>query len=231
MVEALPVLFLPGMHGSAELFGSLCHEVTRQFTPILASFPECGSYSELVSVVEAAVPPHGRFAIVAESFSGPLAIRLAATHCDRVQALILCNSFVVSPRSRLFRFLPWQLIFSLSPPRAAIKLWLVGGGAKPELIVQIKQAIRAVSARTLAKRMVAVLSVNELAALQSVVCPILYLRGAEDRLVPERSAQRVIACAPNARRSDLPGHHLLLQTKPTLAWAVIHRFISETQAG
>ena len=39
--------------------------------------------------------------LIAESFSGPLAIRFAAANPDRVRALILCASFIRLPKPPL----------------------------------------------------------------------------------------------------------------------------------
>ena len=55
----------------------------------------CG-YDELLPLILAAIPP-GPFVVVGESFSGPLAVMLAARRPPGLRGLVLCASFVQFP--------------------------------------------------------------------------------------------------------------------------------------
>jgi pimeloyl-ACP methyl ester carboxylesterase len=56
--------------------------------------------------VACAALPSGPLVILGESFSGPIAVALAARCADRVQGLILCCSFVRNPRPRWSWLMP-----------------------------------------------------------------------------------------------------------------------------
>jgi hypothetical protein len=56
--------------------------------------------------------------------------------------------------------------------------------------------------------------------------PVLYLRAAEDRLVP-RSAAAVLTMAPQIRLIDIEGPHFLLQARPSATAAHVEAFLRE----
>jgi pimeloyl-ACP methyl ester carboxylesterase len=218
------------MHGTAELFAEFAAETPAEYIATVLSFGNLSTYDALAALIEPLVPKQGPVVIVAESFSGPLAIRIASVLGERVMALILCNSFAVAPRRAVIRTLPWPLIFALSPPAAAIKWFLAGRRAPDALIQSIRSALDRTPRAIMVARMRALLQVNEVGHLSSLLCPVLYLRGTNDRLVPASSAEVIIRAAPSTKIVDLPGPHLLLQTSPREAWGVIHRFIAEARA-
>src|SRR5438874_251332 len=129
------------MHGTAELFADFAAEAPAEYVATPLSFGNLGTYEALAALIEPLVPQQGPVAIVAESFSGPLAIRIASLLGERVVALILCNSFAVAPRRAVIRTLPWPLIFSLPSPAAAIKWFLAGRRAPDALVQSIKSAL------------------------------------------------------------------------------------------
>ncbi|MDF1838393.1 MAG: alpha/beta hydrolase, partial [Planctomycetota bacterium] len=51
------------------------------------------NWDELLELVQASVPTGEPYHVVAESFSGPIAIRFAAADPSGLQSLVLCASF------------------------------------------------------------------------------------------------------------------------------------------
>jgi pimeloyl-ACP methyl ester carboxylesterase len=77
-----------------------------------------------------------------------------------------------------------------------------------------------------------VLSVAIADKLARVAAPILYLRGSEDRLVPDASVKALLAAASvPVSVVRLAGPQLLLQALPTAAWDAIDRAILQPHAG
>src|SRR5260221_9695174 len=62
-------------------------------------------YEGLFPSVRAACPPTGEFVVLAESFSGPLAVMLAASEPQGLRGIILCASFIRSPLWTPFRWI------------------------------------------------------------------------------------------------------------------------------
>jgi len=77
-------------------------------TPVVRYVAEL-TLDEYVESAGKALPD--RCVLIAESFSGPVAISLAARHPGKVRCLVLCATFAVSPFRTLLRaakFLPAQ---------------------------------------------------------------------------------------------------------------------------
>lgn len=106
------LLLLPGLDGTGRLFGPLLRELSAGWHPVVVSYPMDANadYEVLTQLALRAVPADGPLVLLGESFSGPVAIKLAVALGARVQALILCCSFARNPRPglrRLARFIDW----------------------------------------------------------------------------------------------------------------------------
>jgi pimeloyl-[acyl-carrier protein] methyl ester esterase len=171
--------------------------------------------------------PDGPVVVVAESFSGPIAVALAERHA--VTALVLCNSFAVAPRWHVLRWFVLPILFRLPPPAFLIRRFMVGLQADDELVRDVAASVASVPARVLASRLQSVLTVDKTDAFASSKVPTLYLRATEDRLVPESACRRIAAMRP-ITIVRLPGPHLLLQANPKGAWDAIVRFLDSAPA-
>lgn len=224
-VSPLPVVLLPGLDGTGDLFAPLIATAPSHLRPVVVSLPHLSAYEDLLDAIRPQLPATGRFAIAGESFSGPLAVAVAREQPARVAGVILCNSFVSPPLPRALRFLPWSLLFSLPLPSWVIRRFFIGDRASPDLLSAIRAAIAKTPPRLLAARMRAVFSLPEPGTLPPIVPPVLFLSGADDVLVRmnPRAVERV---ATRLVHKSIDGPHLLLQAAPAEAWAAISAFLS-----
>lgn len=221
-----PIVLLPGLHGTSALFAPFVAAAPPQFHPIVLSLPEKGSYAELVEELRGQLPEEP-FAILAESFSGPLAIALAREGSARVTGVILSNTFVTPPRSRWFRFLPWSLLLRVPAPDWAIRFLVAGWRATPAIVSAVRVEIRRQPAAVLAQRMQAIFTLPKSWTQAPIEIPLLILTGSEDWLVPPHSAAPAlekVAC--QWTRVTVRAPHLLLQTAPAEAWGAISEFLA-----
>ena len=91
--EYRTVVLLPGLDGTGDLFQPLVDTAPPDVRPLVVKLPHLGSYADLLDAIRDQLPD-GRFIILGESFSGPLALQIARELPERVTAVILCNSFV-----------------------------------------------------------------------------------------------------------------------------------------
>ena len=105
MSNELVVVLLPGLDGTGKLFDRLLLSCPRQFEPQVVVYPgdKMLDYHELEVLVRERLPQRRPFIIVAESFSGPLAIALASRGIDNLVGVVLAASFVTPPRSALWQ--------------------------------------------------------------------------------------------------------------------------------
>jgi pimeloyl-ACP methyl ester carboxylesterase len=222
-VNDLPVsILLPGLDGTGELFDAFIAAAPAGFPvgPLRLPRDRPRGYAELAQWVRTALPA-GPVTLIAESFSGPLAI-LVADQCPNVSAIVLCASFVEPPLPAICACIP-TFCWRFPPPRLALRALLTGGDRT--LARAVRNATRQVSSDILAARIAAVLRVNVVAELQRYSRPLLYLRARRDRLVRPHVASRIRQLAPHAQFADIDSPHLLLQSRPAEAWAHIKPFL------
>jgi pimeloyl-[acyl-carrier protein] methyl ester esterase len=226
------LFLLPGLDGTGVMFRPLVKELEGVVRTVVISYPtqEALDYDELLELVLAALPKEEPFYLLGESFSGPLAIRAAATKPAGLRGVILCASFARNP---LWWAPAWLApfvrspLFRLYPPLKALKA-LLGTRANPQLQELTREALEHFHPRTLAKRAREVLRVDARISVSECAVPILYLAGESDALVREDSAREVAALAPEFELVKLPCSHLVLQCEPRAASKAIRQFVTGT---
>jgi pimeloyl-ACP methyl ester carboxylesterase len=220
------LVLLPGMDGTGELFAPLIESLPGVKTTVV-SYPKdtCLDWEELLQIVESSVPVGEPITLVAESFSGPLAIKLASQRSHNVKSLVLCCSFASNPVPRWFGFLPVPKLAFKAMPRFAIRKFLSGLDSSDELVVSIQNCVKSVAPSVLANRARMIQQVDVRRELQAVEIPVLYLSGLQDRVVSDRLAEEVKSLQPRSTHIALDGPHLLLQYLPKIAAAEILKFL------
>jgi pimeloyl-ACP methyl ester carboxylesterase len=181
-------------------------------------------YDQLKALVAARLPARP-FMLIGESFSGPIAVALAAAGPAMLRGVVLVSSFVRSPIQiphglrALLAILPvWRL-----PVRLAAAV-LCGRWSSQAVRSRLSVAMSAVSSVAWRARLRAVLSVDVAEELRLVRAPVLYLRGTSDSVVPRSAWSLIKELLPAARLVELEGPHFLLQTKAVEAAAQVSAF-------
>lgn len=225
------LVLLPGMDGTGQLFEPFVACLPSGISAKVVSYPahEKLGYEALVEHVLHLLPRNEPFALLGESYSGPIAVAVAARSAP--VALILACSFITNPRPALAPLRP-LLAWLPAPGRwlGPLSAALMGRHATPALRQVLAHAIRAVPADVLRHRAASVLSVDVTPALASVQCPVLYLQAGEDRVVPPRCANEVVRAKPGVTVTRLDGPHFLLQTKPAAAADAVAAFLRSADA-
>ncbi len=212
----MKVVALPGLDGT----GMLLAPFARESGARVVSYPAdrelaLDEYAEIASrhVDRETV-------LVAESFSGPVAVRIAARQEPR--ALVLAGSFVTPPLPPLLRVLPLTTLARIQVPDRLLSYWMLAPYATAERVRDLRAALGMVHPRVLASRLRIALSVDERETLRRVRVPLLDLRGTRDRLVPARARMHIGGTA-----ADLDAPHAILYTQPSQAWHTIERWLTK----
>jgi len=219
----LNLVFLPGLDGTGDLFDRLARRAPLPGSLYFMSLPpdRVLSYDELVQWLLPDLP-HGPTVLIGESFSGPLALRLAR-HVRPV-ALVLCASIVRAPMPMSLLRAPLSLLLRITPPRSLVNALLTGGDS--DLAADVERAIEIVDKRVLASRLRMALDVDATGDLAGLSGRVLYLRATRDRLIGAGQAELVHRVRPDARVATVDGPHLLLQARPLECWRIMAPFIS-----
>jgi pimeloyl-ACP methyl ester carboxylesterase len=224
----LPVLLLPGLDGSAQLFKRFQAVATGalDFRPVPYPRDRFLDYPELEMLVRGRFP-RGPFAILGESFGGPLALRLAAGAPRGLVGVVLVATFHRRPaRPVIARVSPLApAFFRLPLPPHVVRLLLGGGDAPQDLVEEVRAAVATVPARVMASRARAALSVDASDALRSCPVPLLFLGGKHDRLLRREIPAEIRALHPGAEIRMLDTPHLVLQRRPEEAMRIVEEFL------
>jgi pimeloyl-ACP methyl ester carboxylesterase len=231
----LSLVLLPGMDGTGRLFEPFVAELPAALNSIVVRYPVNRplGYADLEPLVESALPSAGPFVLLAESFSGPLALRVARGH-QRLVALVLVGSFARSPIARwlsAFRHVAGSWCFRFAPPSWLIGRYLAGDDAPAALVAAVRSAVMAVAPAVMAKRIREVLAVDVRSLLPAIHVPVFHISGSRDRLIAPRSVEDFQTLGGPFETASLDAPHLILQTQPVAAARLIEQFIRELPAG
>jgi len=225
------LVLLPGLDGTGNLFANFVSALTPNLDTRIVRYPtdRLLSYADLFSFVVDAVPQTQPFVLLAESFSTPLAVRLAATNPASLKGLVICAGFIRNPVRgwlRHMKTLVHPFFFRIPPPRFAIEHFLIGAHAPRELRDDVRRTLRSVSPEVVALRVQAVMACDASESLVRVRVPTLYLQGDQDRLVRESSFQEIQELKPDTVLVSVAAPHLVLQREPRKAADLIVHFVA-----
>jgi pimeloyl-ACP methyl ester carboxylesterase len=142
MSEKNAIVLLPGMDGTGELLRPLAKRLSAHRPVHLIDYPvdRFLNYDQLVLYVKARLPDD-RFVILGESFSGPVAIEIAATE-SKAAGLILAASFARHPLPTLLTAFTGLLDLRWIPTSIIVAA-LMGSAATPEIKHKLRQVLAA----------------------------------------------------------------------------------------
>jgi len=222
------LVLLPGLDGTEIFFGPLLRHLPSWIAPVVIIYPASGTndYKDLLPLVISEVSGLESFVVLGLSFGGPLAL-LVASHCpSQVSGVILCGSFVTPPRPGLVPFR-----FALSAPIIAVvrairrARLLISGYTSTEFRRAKATTWKRVTARVLASRSRAALSVDVRPQLRECSARLMYIVCTRDEVVSRASLNEVLAIAPQTKVAEVEGPHFALFTNPVQSAACIVNFL------
>ena len=225
-------ILLPGLDGTGKLFAPFVAILPPTVSATIVAYPpdKPRTYRELAESVS--LPPHEPFVIIAESFSGPIAIRLAATAPPNLRAIVLVATFVRRPGNVITRPILRLLsrsMFKTAAPAWVVRIFLIGHDAPSEMLAAFYRAAAAASPAVLGDRLRQSLAVDERAALKVTPTPILCLVPTRDWLIARRGIRSILQVRPEADVINIDAPHLLLQCRPAEAFREIQAWMQKRE--
>lgn len=238
MPSSQTIFFLPGMDGTGISFEPLQSRLARDVQTTVVRYPndQLLSFEETVRWAGNQLPPDQRNAIViAESFSGPVAVSLVASGQVKAKCLVLCATFASSPRPRLWRtlgYLPLAWLTKLPIPRILLQWAIEGGEETAGLFLSMWGRVKAqMPAGVLAHRLGIMSRVDVRGLLPKIAVPCLYLQASRDLSVPASALLDFCRHVPDLRVRRIKGPHFILQARPRECLAAIEDFLGTIQPG
>jgi pimeloyl-[acyl-carrier protein] methyl ester esterase len=224
-----PVLvLLPGLDGTGILFRRFVAAIGPSFDTQIVAYPadQRLGYPELEALVREALPRDRPYVVLGESFSGPIAIRLAADPPAGLVGLILCVTFAKNP----YPLLGWAGALARTFPVHALPSWvrapfMWGARTTERALLERELATAVVGLRVLRHRVASILGVDDTQSLAKVRIPTLVLQATHDRVVKRAAAEHIMRTLPAAEHIEIRGPHMLLQIQAAECAAAVVRFI------
>lgn len=227
----LQIILLPGLDGTGLLFKPFLATQPERFASSVITYPatQVLTYGELESLVRPQLPADEPFLLVAESYSGPLALKLAHLNPANLLGVVLVASFAKAPvplwMGMLAHVSPYSLLERLPLKSGLATRLLLGKDAPLSLKQLLNQALQNVPLPILSSRIHAVVTTDETTALLAIKKPILYLHATNDWLVRLPCMKWIQRWQPTLAIEHIPGPHLILQCNPHDSWKAITAFV------
>jgi len=123
----MKIVLLPGLDGTGDLFSHFRRALPQTYNvqTVMYPFKEGLGYDVLAEYTADVLPVNEPFVLLAESFSGPIGVAMAAEQLPQMKGLILVNTFLSNPNALLLALsvlLPNGLL--KQPPRFVLNWFL-----------------------------------------------------------------------------------------------------------
>jgi len=210
------LVLVPGIDGTGKLFYRQIPRLEERFTvtPIRLR-DDAQTMDDLVSDLHdeiARVAADGRrVSLLGESFGGALTLSYAVRHPERVERLVVLNSFAHFESTarlwlgyQLLRATPWRMMRIVRQLNAHR---MHSPQTEPAEIKRFHELMRAATRTGYLSRMRILRNYDIRDELRSIAAPVLYLAADRDTLVPSVEQARLMSeRTPAATMRILPGH-------------------------
>ena len=227
------LVLLPGLDGTDVFLRPLVAALSPVIQPVVVTYPVSGAeeYGDALGVVRRATVGLSGFYVLGLSYSGPLAVMLAAEEPERVKGVVLVATFVRLPRPmlRFFRFACTGTTLWMWRIARRIPIWLVRSRRDPLRLAKA-ETLRTVPARCFAGRTRAVIDVDVSATLRRCRQPILCISFERDMVVPRKNVEAILREAPSTTHATVAGGHFTGCANSGALAAEVDAFVARAEA-
>jgi len=229
----ITVVLLPGLHGTGRLFEPLASTLSGQVPTQVIAYPP----NERLSIAAcarfvASQLPKGRIVLLAESFSGLVALTLLAWGTPSIEAVVFCGSFAEPPRRWLLRLallvpnVGWLIRWT---PKFLLRGVCFGAPVSREQLTLLRAAVQEVPSAMLTHRL-RLVSTTRFSTETPFEVPCCYLRGRQDHFVPLRAARWFERHFKRFTLEEVEGPHFVLQTNPAACARLITGIVKDIES-
>jgi pimeloyl-ACP methyl ester carboxylesterase len=223
------IVLLPGLDGTGHLFKDFSDAIPDAYHKTVVSYPVDPSldYDALENLVIKQLP-NDPFILVAESFSGPIALKIAAHPPPTLSAVILVSTFHRSPLgifSSLAKLLAAIPFWFLPYPTGMLRYFLFAKNKSDSEIKEFFKIIRSLPCTLIQRRIQMVMDVDVSNDLKENHVPLLYLKGDHDPLISNSLMRELVKLQPRLSIEPISSGHFVLQANPREAWDKISKFL------
>ena len=224
------IVLMPGLDGTGKSFEPLLPLVAAGARVTTVRYPADRplSFDETVACAASQIPKDMPLVVIAESFSGPVAVRMIASGLIRPKALVLCATFARSPHPvlwRIVRFLRLPLVIRPEMPRSFFRFVIGPDHLIDALLPLWKKVHEGVPSRILDSRLALINATDVTSDLPGLTLPCLYLQASKDRVVPASCLKNIARRIPHLQVISIEAPHFILQAAPRDCLQAIENFL------
>jgi pimeloyl-[acyl-carrier protein] methyl ester esterase len=226
------IALLPGLDGTGELFSPIIPYLESHFEVHVVRYTDEFTFKDYLESALAQLPQSNPVSLVAESFSGPIAISLLSNQSSKFHPSVLSATFCKSPLpflTQALKYLPESLFSSNLASKAILDLLVTGSDASLEVRNKARSLLKSVSPDKFQSRVNIVHEVDVTEELKDIDVPLLYIRATRDRIVLANSAAEIMKHGKNVHIEDVAGSHMILQTMPEVCAELIIKHVTSNK--
>jgi len=214
-----PLLYLPGLDGTGRLLFRQT-DLNRSYRVLCQSYTQDRktTYEELAEKAASRLVDEGinrPAVIVAESFGGAVGMTLALLHPEKIERLVLVNTFAWYPRRLLIRLATVVGALTRSKPSPAFtRRFRAPFFFSPDIDRDVRrhfwEQTADVPVRAFWRRACMIAKLDLRPRLAEIQTPTLVLVSPNDRVVPSKSGRELAAQLPHAELVEIPSRHAAL---------------------
>lgn len=226
------LIFMPGLDGTGASFEPLLKLIPSDIFTKTIYYPNDKFYSfeEIIEHAKSQIEPSQENIILAESFSGPIAITLIGSGQVKAKGLILCSTFARSPRPLLIKVLghlPLKVITRFLFRKSILKYAIEGDDTTLDLYLTMwKKVNLQVPTRILTHRLKLIDQTDVRRWLPNITIPCCYIRATHDIALPLSTLLDFTETIPDLRVRSIRGPHFILLAHPHASLMAIRDFIN-----
>ncbi len=228
----MKLILLPGLDGTGKLFAPFIECLPREFSASVVSYPthEKLNYEQLKNFVVQKLPKTEPFALIAESFSGAIAVSIAAEAPPNLKSLVLCASFVSNPAPAILQTINHKFWFEFSAPAWIVRAMTGLHNCDKTVVEKLIESVKLVSPEVLSFRLDQIFKLDAREELERCTVPLLLLRPRQDYFVSRKiGVDEILKIKPEARCVEIDASHFVLQHKPKESVSTIMDFLRKVQ--
>lgn len=229
-VQNRPLVLIPGIDGTGLLFYRQVPQLERRHAVTTTRLRDSADtmsalVADLHEVIARAAPAGDRVTLLGESFGGALTLSYALAHPERVERLVVLNSFAYYPPAllhlgyHLLRAAPWGIMRIVRKVNARR---MHSRNTERDEIRRFHELMRATTREGYLSRMRILRHYDIRPHLPSLAAPVLYLAADRDTLVPAVAQARLMSeLSPAGTMRVLEGHGHSCLIAPDMDLSVI----------
>ena len=210
----MKLVLLPGLDGTGKLFTPLIEALPSSIDIQVITYPldKKQSYHELTEYVKQNLPQED-FILLAESFSGPIAYRVALSKPKHLKSLILVATFLENPRPILSKVILSSGVLTLPVPTILTRAFFLGFSTNKKIIKLFNETIKTISPSLIQYRLKQITQLKP--CTEKIKLTITYIQASNDNLVPSSSLRDWQKVCDDISVFKIKGKHFILQANPT----------------